>query len=446
MQVNTQDGEGLHRIVIVGGGAGGLELATMLGKSLGKRGKAHITLIDKNRTHIWKPKLHEIAAGSMDMSQHEVDYLAHSHWKNFRYRVGEMVGLDRVNKQVHLAPHIDQEGRQVTEERSFSYDTLVIAVGSRTNDFGIKGVEEHAIRLDTPDQAGRFHRRLVNACIRAHAQNKPLKPGQLNVAIIGAGATGVELAAELRYTTRALVSYGLDSIEPEKDIVLTLIEAESRILPALPERLTQSATRVMEKLRVGIRTHARVTEVTPDGINLADGDFIPAELIVWAAGVRAPAFLKDLAGLESNRINQLLVKPNLQTTQDENIFAIGDCAACQWPGKDAGVMIPPRAQAAHQQAVYMAKQIKNRLTGTASKDWKYQDFGSLVSLGEHSAIGGLMGNMSRSIFFIEGYVARLMYTSLYKSHQLTLHGIWKVTMETLANLIRRNSRPEIKLH
>ncbi|MBK8453054.1 MAG: NAD(P)/FAD-dependent oxidoreductase [Thiofilum sp.] len=445
MQHTTTPASDLHRIVIVGGGAGGLELATLLGRTVGRHNKATITLIDKNRTHIWKPKLHEIAAGSMDINLHQLDYLAQAHWNYFQYRVGEMTGLDRENRLVHLAPYVDEEGKQVTSERSFGYDTLVIAVGSRTNDFGIPGVTENAIRLDTPEQAERFHRSLVNACIRAHAQNTPLKPGQLQIAIIGAGATGVELAAELRHTMRGIIAYGLDKINPDTDVVLTIIEAGERILPALPERLAKSVTDILQKLDIKLRTSAKVVEVAPDGVKLADGAFIPAELIVWAAGVRAPVFLQRL-GLEVNKINQLVVKQTLQTTQDENIFAIGDCAACPWPEQGANAWIPPRAQAANQQASHLAKQIRRRLNGQALEPWTYKDFGSLVSLGEHWAVGGLMGNLSRGTFFIDGYIARIMYNSLYKKHQLALHGFFKVALDTLSNFIRRTSRPTIKLH
>ena len=248
----------------------------------------------------------------------------------------------------------------MTPQREFSYDTLVMAVGSLTNDFGTPGAKEHAISLETPAQAERFHRRLVNAYIRAHAQAGPLRPEQLQVAIIGAGATGVELAAELHNTTRTLVSYGLDRIDPEKDMRLILIEAADRILPALPPRLTDAATKLLAKLNVNVRTSARVAEVLPEGVRLASGEIIPAELVVWAAGVKAPDFLKDLGGLETNRINQLVVLPTLQTTRDENIFAIGDCAACPWLGKE-DAQVPPRAQSAHQQASHMVKQIRSRL-------------------------------------------------------------------------------------
>jgi NADH:ubiquinone reductase (H+-translocating) len=435
---------GLHQIVVVGGGAGGLELATSLGNKLGKRGKAAVTLIEKARTHFWKPHLHEIAAGSMDLDLHATDYLAQSHWHRFRYRVGEMVGLNRQRREVYVAPFIDEDGDEVTPLRSFRYDTLVIAVGSLTNDFGTPGVKEHAIALETPTEATRFHRRLVNALIRAHSQEEPLRPEQLHVAIIGAGATGVELAAELHNTTRSLISYGLDRIDPEKDIKLILIEAAERILPALPPRLSGSATKLLERLSVQVRTSARVAEVLPKGVKLASGEVIPAELVVWAAGVKAPDFLKDLDGLETNRINQLVVLPTLQTTRDENVFAIGDCAACPWPERN--VLVPPRAQAAHQQASHMVKQIKNRLEGQPLKEWRYRDFGSLVSLGEYTTVGNLMGGLVGGNLWIEGLFARMMYRSLYKMHQLALHGYAKVILDTLARLISRRTEPHVKLH
>ena len=242
----------LHRVVIVGGGAGGLELATRLGDKLGKRNKAHVTLVERARTHFWKPHLHEIAAGSMDIGVYQTNYLAQSHWHYFRYRIGEMVGLDRTQRMVDVAPFVDEDGNSVTPRRRFRYDTLIIAVGSLTDDFGTPGAKEHAISLDTSGQAERFHRRLVNACIRAHAQAEALRPEQLQVAIIGGGATGVELAAELHNSIRTLVSYGLDRIDPEKDIKLVLIEAADRILPALPPRLSDAATKLLAKLGVRV--------------------------------------------------------------------------------------------------------------------------------------------------------------------------------------------------
>ncbi|WP_256354077.1 NAD(P)/FAD-dependent oxidoreductase [Variovorax sp. dw_308] len=441
----AQSGTPVHRIVIVGGGAGGLELATQLGDQLGHRGAAQVTLIEKARTHFWKPHLHEIAAGTVNLHAHAVDYLAQAHWHGFRYCMGEMTGLDRQRREVHVAPYIDAEqGEHVTGPRVFGYDTLVIAVGSLNNDFGTPGVQEHAIRLETPALAVQFHRRLVNACMRANAQSTALRPEQLQVAIIGAGATGVELAAELHHATRALVSYGLDHIDPERDIRLNLIEAGPRVLRALPERISAAATQLLEKLDIRVRTSARVTAVTAAGVQLANGETIPAELVVWAAGVKAPAFLAQLDGLESNDINQLVVKPTLQTTGDDAIFAIGDCAAAPWLGQDGNV--PPRAQVAHQQAAHVLRQITGLLRGKPMKPWRYRDFGSLVSLGRHTTVGNLMGRLVGGNLWIDGLFARGMYMSLYKMHELALHGAWKTALGTAARFMFRRTVARVKLH
>ena len=437
-------GEGLHRIVVVGGGAGGLELATRLGNNLGRRKKAHITLIDKRRTHLWKPLLHEIAAGSMDLGMHQIDYLAQAYWHGFTFRLGALIGIDRGRRLVRVAPFIDGEGRQVTPAQEFGYDTLVISVGSLTNDFNTRGVKSHAIALETAEEAERFHARLVNACLRAQGQSEPLRPEQLQVAIIGAGATGTELAAELHKTTRQLVAYGFDRIDPDKDIRINLIEAAPRILPALPERLSEAAVKLLEGLKVRVHTSARVMEVTADGVMLANGTSIPAELVVWAAGIKATDVLKDIAGLETNPLNQLVVRPTLQTTRDDAIFAFGDCAACPWLGHEGTV--PPRAQAAHQQASHLAKQLPRRIAGMPLREWRYRDFGSLVSLGDYSTVGNLMGKLIGGNLFIEGLFAGLMYKSLYKLHQLALHGPTKVALDTMARVITRRTEPVVKLH
>jgi NADH dehydrogenase len=436
--------EGLHRIVIVGGGAGGLELATRLGNKLGKRRKAHVTLIDRRRTHLWKPLLHEIAAGSMDLGVHEIDYLAQAYWHGFVFRLGALIGIDRSRRIVRLAPVLDEEGRQVTPAQEFGYDTLVIAIGSLTNDFNTRGVKSHAIALETADEAQRFHARLINACIRAHTQSEPLRPEQLQVAIIGAGATGTELAAELHKTTRQLVAYGLDRIDPDKDIKIHLLEAAPRILPALPERLSAAAAELLAKLKVKVHTSARVMEVTANGVMLADGTTIPAELVVWAAGIKASDVLKDIAGLETNTLNQLVVRPTLQTTRDDAIFAFGDCAASPWIGH--GGNVPPRAQAAHQQASHLARQLARRIAGMPLREWRYRDFGSLVSLGDYSTVGNLMGKLVGGDLFIEGLFAGFMYKSLYKMHELALHGPTKVVLDTIARIITRRTEPVVKLH
>jgi NADH:ubiquinone reductase (H+-translocating) len=434
----------LPRIVVVGGGAGGLELVTRLGDRLGGSGKAIVRLVEKTRAHLWKPLLHEIAAGSMDVGRHELDYLAQAHWHGFRYRFGEMTGLDRKAGRVMLAATVDEDGREITPERSVGYDTLVIAVGSVSNDFGTPGVKEHAIMLDTTEAAERFNRRLVNACMRAHAQAGPVRPGQLHVAIIGAGATGTELAAELHHTARGVVAYGLDKIDPEKDIRITLIEAAPRILPALPERISNATGDILRKLGVDVRTGAKVMQVDADGVVLAGGSKIMADLVVWSAGVRGPDVLKDLDGLEATRSNQLVVGPTLQTSRDPKIFAIGDCASLTLPGAERP--LPPRAQVAHQQASHLRRQIGRQLAGEPLEPFAYHDYGSLVSLGQYSTVGSLMGFILGKNMFVEGLFARFMYRSLYKMHEMALHGPAKVTLDTLSRTITRRTEPPVKLH
>jgi NADH dehydrogenase len=353
-----------------------------------------------------------------------------------------MSGLDRAAKSITLAALKDEDGREISPRSSLSYDTLVVAVGSVTNDFGTPGAAQFAIPLETPEQASRFNRRLVNACLRAQNQVEPIRPGQLHVAIIGAGATGTELAAELHHTARAIIAYGLDKIDPERDLRIVLIEAADRILPVLPPRISDSTRDILVELGVEVRTSARVAEVMADGVKLATGEIIPSELVVWAAGVKAPAFLAEIDGLETNRINQVVVRRTLQTTRDDDIFALGDCASCPRPGYPQPV--PPRAQAAHQMADFMFNQLNDVLAGRPLREFTYHDLGSLVSLGKFSTVGSLMGFVVGRSFFIEGYFARLMYRSLYKMHEAALHGRFR----TLLGLVAPSARPAptVKLH
>jgi NADH:ubiquinone reductase (H+-translocating) len=440
----SSDPLSLPHIVVVGGGAGGLELVTRLGDTIGRRKRAQITLVEKSRTHLWKPLLHAVAAGSLNPGEHELDYLAQAHWHHFRYRFGELAGLNRDRRELCLAPTYDDEGRQITPTQVLPYDILVIAIGSVTNDFGTPGVFEYSVPLETPEQAARFNRRVVNACIRANTQEGPVRPGQLHVAIVGAGATGTELAAELHQTVREVVAFGLDRVDPDKDIRIILIEGADRILPALPQRISDATLTLLKRLGVEVRTGAMVREVTSEGVSLASGEFVPSELVVWAAGVQAPAVLRDIGGLETNRLNQLVVTPTLQTTRDPNIFAIGDCAACPLPGYQTSV--PPRAQAAHQQASHLLWQLRRHLDHKPLEPFVYHDFGSLVSLGRYTTVGSLMGFLIGKGFFIEGYVARVMYRSLYLMHDIALQGVWKTLIDWIARGLSRRGEPQVKLH
>jgi NADH dehydrogenase len=435
----SSDDASLHRVLIVGGGAAGLRLASLLGAKLGRRHKASITLVDRSRIHVWKPLLHEVASGSLDSETDSLELIAHARARHYRYRIGAMVGLDRAKRQVHVAPSVDEDGQTVTPPRVLGYDTLVIAVGSMSNDFGTPGVGAHAITLDTLDQASRFNRRLINACLRANAQYEPLKAGQLHCAIIGAGATGVELAAELHKTMRDLVSYNLDRIDFDMHIKIELIEAAERILPALPESLATATADVLRGLGVNIRTGRRVMEVRAGEVVLDGGEIVPAELIVWAAGIKAPDFLRDLDGLETDRINRLVVRPTLQTTKDDDIFAVGDCANCVLPGMEDP--LPPTAQVAHQQAGFMISAVNKRLRGEPLPNFKYRDYGSLVSLADYDTFGVVFKDVK-----MQGLIARWAYRALHKRHLQALHGTFKVALDSLVHAVTRRTEPRIKLH
>ncbi|MDP3828998.1 MAG: NAD(P)/FAD-dependent oxidoreductase [Polaromonas sp.] len=435
----------MQRIVIVGGGAGGLALATQLGKRLGKRGQAEITLVDAARTHVWKPLLHQLAAGSFDTHAEEIEYLAQARWNHFKFRLGRLEGVDRAAKTVQLAASHDEAGREITPAQQLSYDTLVIAVGSQTNDFGTPGAADHTIKLDSPQAAKRFNDRLINACIRAQAVPRSAGSGRLTVAIVGGGATGVELAAELHASAKVLANFGFDHIHPEKDLQIVLVEAAPRLLAQLPERLSDAALRELRKLAIEVHTNEKVVEVTADSLKMASGKVISSSLSVWAAGVKAADFLKTLGGeapLETNRLNQLVVNGNLQTT-DASIYAFGDCAACQQPD---GTWVPPRAQAAYQQAMYLVKALPRLQRGEPVSPFVFRDQGSLVSLSEYSSVGSLMGSLTKGSFFIEGQLAKIMYWALHKQHQLALGGWKKTALITLSEMIDRTYRPRIKLH
>ncbi len=432
----------LHHVVIVGGGAGGLELATRLGKKLGKRKKAKITLLDLNRTHIWKPLLHEVAAGTFDSYENQVEYMAQAKSNYFEYRLGRMYKLDRKQRIVYVAPTHTDSGDEIIPERQFHYDTLIMAVGSVSNDFGIEGVREHCMFLDTKREAQSFQTRLMEIYIKANTQAAPIRPGQLDVVIAGGGATGIELSAQLHKVSRLFTAYGLDQINPAQ-IKIHIVEAAERILSGLPPKLSSATHAELSNLDIDVITNERVVKVDKDKLVTHTGREIPAAIKVWAAGIKAPDFLKELDGLEVNRINQLVVRQTLQTTEDDNIFALGDCAQCDWPEMNS--YVPPRAQSAHQQASMLVKSVCARLKGKPLPEFKYKDYGSLVSLGKYSTVGNLMGGITGTVM-VEGFVARMVYLSLYKLHQLALFGFYRTAMLSVAHTLRATVHPEIKLH
>ncbi|WP_034639590.1 NAD(P)/FAD-dependent oxidoreductase [Chitinilyticum aquatile] len=430
----------LHRIVIVGGGAGGLELATRLGRTLGSRKRAEIVLVDGSPTHIWKPLLHEVATGALNTGEDEVNYFGHA-WRNgYRFEFGWLTGLDRSRKVLQIAPVLDAEGRELAAAREIGYDTVVLALGAIANDFGTPGAQAHCMFLNTPTDAERLRRRILDLSFAVASSGDPVQ--KLTIGIVGAGPTGVELAAEIDHTIREMHNLGA-SLSPAQ-LEITIIEGAPRILSGAPESLSEYATAALAERGILVACNSRVAAVTEEGFELADGRRIAAAIRVWAAGVKAADWLTTL-GLATNRLNQIEVTTTLQTLTDPNVFAIGDCAAA--PDGEGGPLLPATAQVAHQQASWLAGALNDRLAGREVKPFVFKPQGIMVSLGKHTAVGSLAAIVGpQRNYYVEGRGAKLIYASLYRLHQAAVHGWILAGLLYVGDKLRRVAQPTLKLH
>ena len=427
------------QIVVVGGGAGGLELVRRLGAKFGRHGY-DIILVERNSTHIWKPLLHEVAAGSLDANLDEVGYRSHGHRWGYRFFYGSLETIDRANQQVVIAPIFDENGQEVIAQHRIRYDYLILAFGAVSNDFGIQGVKDHCLFLEDRSQADRFRTKLLNHCLRVSRilSVDPNSNATVNIAIVGGGATGVELAAELYNSAAALRHYGLEVFD-ESRLKVTLIEAGPRILPALPEKLAASARAELEALGVDVRTSTQVNRADANALITKSGETIEADLMLWAAGVRGAKIPGGLDGLEMTPTNQIKVRETLQTTVDDHIFAIGDC--CNFIDAETGKPVPPRAQSAAQMSKTAFQNIVNLIDKKPLETFVYQDRGSLISLSRFSTVGSLMGNLVGGRMAIEGFIARLAYISLYRMHLIGIHGWIKGLILILIGHVNQVVRP-----
>ena len=405
----------MQKIIIIGGGAGGLELATNLGDKLGKTEKAQITLIDKNSYHLWKPLLHEVATGVLDEQVDNIFYASQGQQHNFEFTQGTFTSLDRDQKQITIINHQD-------ETLTIDYDILVIAIGSTSNDFGTPGVKEHCIFLDDQNAAIRLRETLINKFTSFCSiidNDQSSEEDKIRIAIVGGGATGVELASELPHMVETFGTCGRNKMCSDL-LDVSVIEATDRILPALPEKTAASITKTLEKQGIHVLTKTMITKAESDGFYPKEGDTIKADIMIWTAGVKAPDYLKEIAGLESSRSNQLVVKPTLQTSRDDSIFVIGDCAYAM---QDNGHASPPTAQAAHQMAKICYENIINILNNNPLKSFKYTDNGTIISL--HDTAQGVVKIAGKSEMNVKGWFALIIHRLLYRMHQASLLGVFK---------------------
>jgi NADH:ubiquinone reductase (H+-translocating) len=437
-----QQSDALHRIVIVGGGAAGLELATRLGNGVGKRHRADVVLIDRYPTHFWKPLLHEVASGQIDAASHQIDYATHAKWNHFRFEQGALAGIDRDRREIVIDETTDSDGRPLLPRRTLSFDTLVLALGSVTNFFSIPGAAHHAMTLETVEQAETFRRRLLSSLLRASHAGTAKTP--VSVTVIGAGATGVELAAALRGSAEMVRDYHLPSLDPDNDIRIRLLEGAPRVLPALPARISTRAQDVLAGLGVDVRLDCRVGSVDADKVVTSEGETLASDITIWAAGIEGSPVLRRMEGLPLNRLGQVIVDATLQVEGDAGIYAMGDCAACAASKGDA--LVPPRAQAAYQQAVYLADALTRRLDHRDVPRFSYRDQGTLISFGRAGAAGALMSELLHGPVFIGGWFAASCYRHLYRRHIMGLTGVKRAVMYAASQWLRERVRPTVKLN
>jgi NADH dehydrogenase len=427
-------------IVIVGGGAGGLELASKLGRKLGP---SRVALVDSRLYHIWKPSLHEVAAGTLDIHQEGLSYQMLGHDNGFTFILGPMTGLDAPASRVTVGPVIGG-GEEVLPERHVGYGSLVLAVGSTSNYFGVPGAADYTISLNATEDAERFRLKLLRLLAGVQEHKEEGEDAGLDVVIIGGGATGVELAAELREASGAYAVYGFSHLQARRDVHITLLEGAPRILAPLPERVSDAALELLNKRAIKVVTACRVTSIDQHTVHDAEGNTYHADLCVWAAGIRAPQFLDSIA-LPTSGSGQVEVDAHLRVKGVPGVYALGDCAACV-DGK--GKPVPPRAQAAHQQADYLRAAFLRRADGKPEQDkpYIYRDYGSLVSLGHTTTVGSLMGALRGASWFVEGFVARMMYLSLHLMHHQAVLGSVRTATLAIARFLIRRSTPLVKLH
>ena len=421
-------------VVVVGGGVAGLILATRLGHSLRGRNLARISLIDRSWVHVWKPMLHTFAAGTWNVYEQQVQYVAHARAHHFEYVPGQVDAIDRAGGAYGSR---QSNGRRGGRRRP--------RIGLRRAGLGLRQPRQrfwHAGRRRTlplhrqPRPGRRFQGRL-----RAHVVRSFAEGGNIDISIVGGGATGVELAAELSRMVELAAGYG--KVDIRRRLRLTLLETAPRILGAFPEAVSASAASQLHMLGVDVRTGVKVVGADARGYLLEGGEHVPATLKVWAAGIRASSGF-DESGLEISRAGQIVVEPNLMAKGDQHIFALGDCASFVPEGTKQP--LPATAQVANQQALHLVRHLPAWLRKSRPvPPYRNRDLGALVALSEYNAFGrlGRFGFFKGG--FIKGRFAQLSHAVLYRRHQLSLHGPFRAALLWLAERINALVQPSIRI-
>ena len=352
------------KVVILGAGFGGLTAARALDSI------ADVTLVDRHNFQTFLPLLYQVSTAGLAADHVAYPVRGALRKTKVKFRMGSPISVDHKNKSVKL------DSSEVLD-----FDYLIVALGSATNDFGITGVAENTLGMKTVNEAlnirSEIMRRFEDLC-RFEDDTR------FSIAVVGGGPTGVEMAGAIAELKRGPLTS--DSANAAKNIDVYLVEAGSRVLPALSPKLSERTKKDLEKLGVKVLTNAAVKEVKPRQIIFADGSKIPSEVTVWAAGVKGEPAMKKLSVPEEN--GRIAVDPTLQVTNYPYIFAIGDIAGAK--GND-GRFLPMVAPVAMQQARFVAKQIERLSKNQSLQTFKYVDKGSMATIGRHKAVVEVKG-------------------------------------------------------
>ncbi|RYY83627.1 MAG: NAD(P)/FAD-dependent oxidoreductase [Comamonadaceae bacterium] len=324
--------------------------------------------------------------------------------------------------------------------RTLAYGRLVLALGSEENDFGTPGAREHCLFLNSPDQAIRIRDALLIGAFRVARGQQD----RLSVAVIGGGATGVELSAEIRRAIDALRTH-----EPALDrscVHVTVIEASERLLSAGPPEVSDYASTMLDGQQVDVILGDRVARIDADGVLLQSGRRVEAQLRIWTAGIRGPGVFAQIAALPRTPSGRVAVDARLRCVGLPDIYATGDCA--EWTDAQTGRPAPYTAQIAAAQARYLATALAAADAGRLLAPFRFESAGAIVSFGDRGAAGNLttrFGRRSRD-HFVQGLSARLVYAALYRRHELAIHGWRGALARLLSDWLARAWQPVLKLH
>lgn len=422
-----------RRVLILGGGAGGLELASRLAG----RGGVEVTLVDREMTHLWKPRLHEFAAGTVSSTLAEISFYMLARMRGFHFEQGEVRAIDRAGARVELGAMHDEEGRELAPARFLPYDLCVVALGGVTPDFGTEGVAENAVRLDGPEDAEDFRTRFAGTMIRARSSGVPAE-----IVIVGSGATGTELAAHLRNSETGFLVRG-GKARADKLLGITILEAAPVIMPGIDEALRAKLVERLKQLDIKTVTDAKIAAIEPGAVRSVSGERWPADVSVWAAGLVGHPVLKRLADFEMDDKGRIKVDRTLRSTVDERIYVMGDAASMV--AKGAEKPLPPTAQAASQQADYLTETIPLLVKGKPVEPFEFRNRGRLVQLGQAGTVGRI-GSGHGDDFLIHGQFATAAYDALQRHHQWKVLGRLRGTVAIFADMLSPAKGPALKLH